>query len=127
MIHRKSAKTVAGYLQKLPPDQRAALKRVRATVRALVPGAEEVISYQMPAFRYKNRMLVFYGAASKHCALFPGAYPIAACKKDLKGFSTSKGTVRFTPEKPLPAALIRKLVRARIAEMREERPSKDRT
>ena len=127
MIHRKSAKTVAGYLQKLPPDQRAALKRVRATVRAMVPGAKEVISYQMPAFRYNNRMLMFYGAASKHCARFPGAYPIAACKKDLKGFSTSKGTVRFTPDRPVPASLIRKLVRARIAEMKHGRPSKDKT
>jgi len=118
MIHRKSAKTVAAYLQKLPPDQRAALKRVRATVKAAVPGAVEVISYQMPAFKYDDRMLIFYGAAARHCAVFPGAYPIAALRKELKGFSTSKGTVRFTPDRPLPAALIRKLVRARIAEIR---------
>lgn len=62
-------------------------------------------------------MLAYYGAAKKHCAFFPGAYPIVACKADLKNFSTSKGTVRFTPEHPLPASLVRKLVRARIREI----------
>ena len=117
MIHRRSAKTVSSYLRALPPDQRAAMARVRSTVRAFVPDAEEVISYQMPAFRYRNRSLLAYGAAAKHCSLFPGAYPVAACKADLKGFSTSKGTVRFTPDKPLPASLIKKLVKARIQEM----------
>jgi uncharacterized protein YdhG (YjbR/CyaY superfamily) len=126
MIHNKSTKTVAGYLAALPPDQRAALKRVRATVRAFVPGAVEVISYQMPAFRFRGRMLVYYAAASKHCSLFPGAYPIAQCKADLKGFGTSKGTVRFTPEKPLPVSLIRKLVRARIDEIKRQEKKKGR-
>ena len=126
MIHRRSAKTVSSYLRALPPEQRAAMARVRSTVRAFVPDAEEVISYQMPAFRYRNRSLLAYGAAARHCSLFPGAYPVAACKADLKAFSTSKGTVRFTVDKPLPAPLIRKLVRARINEMIAQEKKKNR-
>jgi uncharacterized protein YdhG (YjbR/CyaY superfamily) len=101
-------------LATLDPQPRAALQRLRRIIRATVPKAEECISYQLPTFRLNGRMLVWYGAATKHCSFFPGAYPIALCRADLKGFDTSKGTVRFTLERPLPAQLIRKLVRTRV-------------
>ncbi len=108
-------RTVDEYLASLDADKRAALERLRRTIRAAAPGAEECISYRMPAFRHKGRILVWFAAAANHCSFFPGAV-VEAHKKDLKGFQTSKGTVRFQPDKPLPATLVRTLVKARIAE-----------
>jgi uncharacterized protein YdhG (YjbR/CyaY superfamily) len=113
---RVKAKTVAAYIAAQPPDMRAALKVLRTAIKAAAPRAEECISYQMPAFRLDGRILVWFGAATSHCSFYPGAYPIAACKRDLRAYKTSKGTIRFSPDKPLPAALVRKLVKARIAE-----------
>jgi uncharacterized protein YdhG (YjbR/CyaY superfamily) len=110
------ASTPDEYLAALELRQRAALQRLRRIIRAAVPKAEECISYQMPAFRLNGRMLAWYGAATHHCSFFPGAYPIAACRADLKNYDTSRGTVRFAPDRPLPAALVRKLVNARVAE-----------
>jgi uncharacterized protein YdhG (YjbR/CyaY superfamily) len=116
----KSARptTIDEYLEALPPEKRAALEKLRKAIRAAAPGAEECISYGMPAFRLDGRMLVWFGAASKHCAFYPGANPIAALADDLDGYDTSKGTIRFPPDEPLPAALVRKLVKTRIAENR---------
>src|SRR5262245_51580207 len=113
---RKNPKSVDHYLAGVSPDKRTALEKLRKDILAAAPGAEECISYQMPAFRLDGRVLVWFGAATKHCSFFPGATPIAKCKADLKAYSTSKGTIRFAPEKPLPATLVRKLVKARIAE-----------
>lgn len=110
------AATIDAYLAKLSPDKRSALTKLRKAIKAAAPRAEECISYQIPAFRLDGRMLVWFGAATNHCSFFPGAYPIAACKRDLKRYKTSKGTIRFSPDRPLPAALVRKLVKARIAE-----------
>lgn len=104
------------YLSRLSDDKRAALTRLRKDIKAAAPGAEECISYQMPAFRLDGRMLVWFAAAAKHCSFFPGAYPIKACARDVKRYSTSKGTVRFSPDAPLPATLVKKLVKARISE-----------
>ena len=115
---KKAPRTVNAYLAALDPEKRVALQRLRRTIRAVAPKAEECISYQIPAFRLEGRMLVWFAAASEHCSFFPGARPIAVHKEDLKGYKTSKGTVRFVPGKPLPATLIRKLVRTRIAENR---------
>jgi uncharacterized protein YdhG (YjbR/CyaY superfamily) len=109
-------KTVSEYLTSLDADKRAALRELRAAIKAAAPRAEECISYGIPAFRLDGKVLVWFHCATKHCSFFPGAYPIAACKRDLKKYSTSKGTIRFSPDKPLPAALVRKLVKARIAE-----------
>ena len=108
--------SVDQYLADLAPDQRAALEHLRKVIRAAAPGAEECISYQLPSFRLDGRWLVAFGAARKHCALYPGAAPIAACRDELRGYSTSKGTIRFDPKRPLPASLVRKLVRARVRE-----------
>jgi uncharacterized protein YdhG (YjbR/CyaY superfamily)/predicted enzyme related to lactoylglutathione lyase len=107
-------KTIDQYLAALRDDQRTALQRLRRTIRAIVPRAEECISYGVPAFRLDGRVLVWFAAAAKHCSFFPGAV-LPGFEKELKGFSTGKGTVRFQPERPRPAALVRKLVTARIA------------
>jgi uncharacterized protein YdhG (YjbR/CyaY superfamily) len=115
---KKASQTVDGYLRTLSADKRAALQKLRRAIHAAAPRAEECISYQIPAFRLDGRMLVWFGAASQHCSFFPGAYPIAALKQDLKAYKTSKGTIRFQPDKPLPAALVRKLIKARLAERR---------
>jgi len=108
--------TINGYLAKLSAPKRAALQKLRRAIKAAAPRAEECISYQMPAFRLDGRMLVWFGAATNHCSFFPGAYPIAACEHDLKAYKTSKGTIRFSADRPLPSTLVRKLVKARIAE-----------
>ena len=114
--NRPKATTIDGYLAGLPDDQRAALERLRRTIRAVAPKAEECISYSLPAFRL-NGPLVAFGASAKHCAFYPmSATTIEAHKRELAAFETSKGTIRFQPDKPLPVALVRKLVRARVAE-----------
>src|SRR5207237_7604011 len=110
-IAMKAAKTVDQYLAALDPEKRAALTKLRKAIKAAAPRAEECISYQIPAFRLDGRVLVWFGAAKNHCSFFPGAYPIAACKGDLKKYDISKGTIRFSPEKPLPASLVPKLVK----------------
>src|SRR5262245_52538362 len=112
----KKPATVDAYLEKLTPEKRAALTRIRKAVKAAAPRAEECISYQLPAFRLDGRLLVWYAAMKDHCSFFPGAYPIRALKQELKKYTTSKGTIRFQPEKPLSATLVRKLVKARIDE-----------
>jgi uncharacterized protein YdhG (YjbR/CyaY superfamily) len=110
-------KDIDEYLGRLGEEQRGALERVRKIIRSAVPGAEECISYQLPTFRLNGRLLVAFGAAAKHCAFYPmSGATIAEYKNDLKGFDVSKGTIRFTVDKPMPAALVRKLVKARIAE-----------
>jgi uncharacterized protein YdhG (YjbR/CyaY superfamily) len=115
---RRAPKTIDDYLETLPSEQQASLNKLRKAIHAAAPRAEECISYQIPAFRLDGKFLVAFGAAKKHCSFFPGAAPIAAHKRDLAAYSLSKGTIRFPPDKPLPAALVRKLVKARIAEAR---------
>ena len=106
--------TVGEYLARLPDDQRRALERLRRIIRGVAPTAEECISYQMPAFRLDGRMLVWFGAAAHHCAFYPGAV-VDAFKNELEAFRTSKGTIRFQPDHPLPVTVVRKLVKACIA------------
>lgn len=112
---RKPANTEE-YLAALPDDQRAALERLRKSIRAAAPNAEECLSYQLPAFRQK-RLLVGFGATAKHCAFYlMSARTVADHQDALQGYDVSKGTIRFAPDQPLPAALVRKLVKARLAE-----------
>ena len=108
-------KTIDEYLAALSEDKRAALEKLRKTIRAAAPKAEECTSYQIPAFRLNRKFLVAYGAATNHCAFYPGS-TVNALKDELKGYNTSKGTIRFPADKPLPTALVRKLVRLRIEE-----------
>jgi len=110
------AKTVDGYLAALPGEARATLEQLRKTIKALVPEATEVISYQMPAFRYKGRGLVWFAAFKDHCSFFPGGAVIEAFKEELKDYVISKGTLRFPIDVPPPQALVAKLVKARMAE-----------
>jgi len=109
-------KTIDEYLAALSDDKRAALEKLRKTIRAAAPKAEEIISYSLPAFR-QNGMLVAFGATANHCAFYlMSGSTVAAFKNELKNYDTSKGTIRFQADKPLPAALVRKLVKARIKE-----------
>ena len=112
--------TIDDYLARVSSGQRAALNRLRKAIRAAAPRAEECISYQLPAFRLDGRMLVWFGAGAKHCAFYPGAV-VGDFKDELADYETSKGTVRFSPGHPLPAPLVRKLLKARIAQNAAQR------
>ena len=113
---RTSARTIDEYLAALPGDQRAALSALRKTIRAAAPDAEECISYQLAAFR-RNGMLVALGATGNHCAFYlMSGTTLGDFREELRGYDVSKGTVRFQPDAPLPAALVRRLVKARLAE-----------
>lgn len=117
------AKTIDDYLALLPENQRDALAQLRRAIHAAAPDVEECISYRMPAFRLDGKVLVWFGAAKSHCSFFPGAHPIAVHARELAKYETSKGTVRFDPARPLPAALVRKLVLTRIEEQRARSPA----
>ena len=113
--NNKAANSVDEYLARVPEPARGTLKKIRAMIRSVVPTeASEAISYGIPSFKYKG-WLVGYAAFANHCSFFPGALP-GKFANLLKRFPTSKGTIRFPVDKPLPAALMKKLVRARIAE-----------
>ncbi|SPE44347.1 conserved hypothetical protein [Candidatus Sulfotelmatobacter sp. SbA7] len=115
-------KTVDEYVAGVPEPARSNLNKMRAAIRSAVPAeATETISYRIPAFKYKG-VLVWFAAFSQHCSLFPTASVIEAFKNELKGFSTSKGTIHFPMDKPLPTALIKKLVKARVAEIESKKP-----
>jgi uncharacterized protein YdhG (YjbR/CyaY superfamily) len=107
-------KTPDDYLAAVSDDKRAALETLRKTIKAAAPEAEECISYQLPAFRLNGKFLVAYGAAANECAFYPGSV-VQALKGELKDYATSKGTIRFPADRPLPPVLVRKLVKLRIA------------
>jgi uncharacterized protein YdhG (YjbR/CyaY superfamily) len=114
----EAAALIDATLAALPADQRAALQHLRETIRVAATGAEEGISYGAPAFRYKGRPLVTYNAAKAHCAFYCMSPALMVEREaQLVGFDTSKGTIRFTPDKPLPDALVADIVRARLAEI----------
>lgn len=108
-------KTHDEYLASVPGDMRAALQTLRKAIRAAAPDAEEVISYQMPAFR-RHGILVYYAAFRDHCSLFVGGEARAKFARELKAYAGGKGTIQFTPQRPLPASLVRRIVKARVAE-----------
>lgn len=108
------------YLAAQAPEKRAALEALRQAIHAAAPGLVECIAYRLPAFRLDGRLLVAIGAAARHCALYPmSATTIAAHADALAAWDTSKGTIRFAPARPLPAALVQHLIAARVAEHRE--------
>lgn len=104
------------YLARLPEDIRAALVRLRKTIKAAAPKADEVISYQIPAYKQKG-LLVGFAALKTHCTFHIMSVQVTrAHAEDLKGYKLGKASIRFAANKPLPAALVTKLVKARIAE-----------
>ena len=108
--------TVDGYLAALPVEQRVALEGVRRAIKAAAPEAAEAISYGIPGYKVKGKPLIHFGAAKNHCAIY-GAAVAESDKEDLKGYDMSKGTIRFSPGKPLPADLVERLVKARMSEI----------
>lgn len=114
---RIKAESIDEYLSAVTDEQRTALEKLRRTIQSAAPKAEECISYQLAAFRHEGKPLVAFGATDKHCAFYlMSDQTVAAHKDKLANYDTSKGTIRFQPDKPLPVALVRKLVKARIAE-----------
>jgi uncharacterized protein YdhG (YjbR/CyaY superfamily) len=107
------AKTFDAFLAALSPEKRAALNKLRKTIRATVPNAEECISYGIPAFRLNGKFLVGLGAGADYCSFYPGS-ALDALQDDLKAYETGKGTIRFQSDKPLPATLVKRIVKARI-------------
>jgi len=107
---------VEAYLARIPEQARTTLEIIRATIRAAAPKeATEALSYGIPSFQYKGA-LVSYAAFKEHCSLFPmGSSAIEEFAEELKGFRTSKGTIQFPVDKPLPKSLVKKIVKARVA------------
>jgi uncharacterized protein YdhG (YjbR/CyaY superfamily) len=113
-----SGSPIDAYLATLPADQREALQRLRAQIAGLVPDAEETISYGMPAFKLRGRGLVWFAAWKAHCSIYPLTATFLEANADaLKGYGRTKGSLHFTPEAPLPEALVERLVRARLADL----------
>lgn len=116
----KGSTEVDAYLAGLTPEYRRALERLRKTIREAAPSAEEGFSYGVPAFRVEGRALIGYSASKDHCSLYPmSGTVILTLARDLEPYHTLKGTIHFSPGKPLPASLVKKLVQARMAEIRK--------
>ena len=124
-LSSKVPKDIDEYLAGVPEPARGTLNKVRAAIRAAVPPeATEAITYRMPTFKYKGSLVAF-AAFKNHCSLFPMSMAvIAAFKDEVKGFHTSKGTIHFPLDKPLPAALLKKMVKARVAQNEERKRPK---
>jgi uncharacterized protein YdhG (YjbR/CyaY superfamily) len=113
----KKVKTVDDYLSAVPEPARSTLEKIRSTIRSVVPReSEEVISYGMPAFRHK-KVIVWYAAFSDHCSLFPTPAILQKFEDELRGYTISKGTIQFASDKPLPTALLKKIVKARLSQL----------
>jgi len=108
-------KTVDEYLDKLSADVRTVLEKLRTTIKTTAPKAEEVISYGMPGYKYQGP-LVYFAAFNNHCSFFPGSSQVIKLYDELKSFKTAKGTIQFTTDKPLPAGIVKKIVKARMQE-----------
>ena len=110
------------YLAETSKPQRAVLEKLRGQINRAAPGAEETISYRIPTFKYKGRPLLYFAAHSEHCSLYPvteGMLEVGG--EELAARRTGKGTIRFTPDDPLPARLVAKITKARVAEIEEKK------
>lgn len=116
----KQFETIDEYLSNMQPDQLASFEHIRALVHRIAPDGTESISYGMPAFKYQGKPLLYVGAFKDHMSLFPTSGPIEAMKDQLVGFTVAKGTIQFTPDKPIPDEIITQLLRIRIAQIAEQ-------
>lgn len=121
-----TANTIDEYMETLPKDVRTVLENLRKTIKSVAPKAEETISYQMPAFKYYG-MLVYFAAFKNHCSFFPGGSASLAkeLEAELKPYKTSKGTLQFTVDKPLPATLVKKIVKIRMKQNEERERARE--
>jgi uncharacterized protein YdhG (YjbR/CyaY superfamily) len=117
------AKSIDEYLEGLPEKEMKTLLKLREVIKSVAPNAEEVISYGMPGFKYYGA-LVYFAAFKNHCSFFPGNSQTIKLFDELKEYRTSKGTIQFTPDKPLPTALVKKIVKARMIENKMRQMSK---
>ena len=115
IIKMPTPSTIDQYIAAFPPDVQQRLQRMRAMIRKAAPDAVEVISYRMPAFKLHGN-LVYFAGCKEHIGFYPTPSPIVAFRQELAGYKCSKGAVQFPLDKPLPAALIRKIVKFRVAE-----------
>lgn len=115
MAKMQSAATVDEYISRTDPEVKKALKEIRKTIKAAAPKAEEVISYQIPGYKYHG-MLVFFAAWKNHIGLYPAPWGAEALKKEMSAYEGSKGTIKFPLDKPMPLSLIKKMVRYRMKE-----------
>lgn len=111
--------TICEYLAGLDEEKRNALQKLRKLIKSTAPDAEGCISYQMPAFRINGKVFFWFGAGANHSAFYPGGI-VERYKDELEGYKTSRGTVQFQPAKPIPASLVRKIVKAQIAESKRK-------
>jgi uncharacterized protein YdhG (YjbR/CyaY superfamily) len=117
----RAPKTIDEYLAGVPEPARSTLNEIRAVIRsAAPPEAAEIISYKIPAFKHKQ-VLIWFAAFANHCSLFPTAAVIDQFKNDLKGYTLSKGTIQFPIDKPLPSAVVKKMVKARISQIESKK------
>jgi uncharacterized protein YdhG (YjbR/CyaY superfamily) len=115
---RPRPNSIDAYLATIGPERRAALEKLRQTIRSILPDVEECISYSMPAFRYRGRVVAGFLATSKGCSYFPfSGTTLATLAAVLKAYSQTKSALHFDPKHPLPVTLVRKLLKARIAEV----------
>jgi uncharacterized protein YdhG (YjbR/CyaY superfamily) len=112
--------TIDEYLATLDEDKRTSLEKLRKIIKVAAPKAEECISYQMPAFRIDGKILLWFGAGANHCAFYPGGI-VERYKEELKEYKTSKGTIQFQPDKPIPKGLVQKIVKRRIKEAKTKK------
>ncbi len=118
LSERADVSKIEGYLATVGGDQRTALEKLRRTIRSIVPKAEECMSYGLPAFRLHNAIVAGFRATSKGCSYYPfSGMTLQTLADDLRGYPQTKGALHFRPEKPLPASLVRKLIKTRIAEL----------